>query len=86
MNSEIAIFFIILLVIDSSFAAFLVIVGNIKEQKETRYIAWALFLKAFISLGPGIMLFNINLSWTTFFIGPRRVRHFFIRNTIIPPG
>ncbi|PLW98088.1 MAG: hypothetical protein C0593_06620 [Marinilabiliales bacterium] len=73
MNSQVSIFFIILLVVNISFAAFLFFISKVQQRKEITYICWALFLKALLSLGPAVMLFNINLSWTTFFIGPVRV-------------
>lgn len=77
MNSRAAFFFAILLVIHLTFAIFLFLIRKIFHRKGVAYIAWALLLKAILSLGPALLMFDVDISWNAYVTG-------IVKVTILP--
>lgn len=77
MNSRAAFFFAILCLVYLAFAVFLFLIRRIFHRKEVAYIAWALLLKAILSLGPALLMFDIDISWNAYVTG-------IVKVTILP--
>ena len=73
MNSKAAFFFLVLLIVQLMFAILLFLVSRIHHRKELSYMYMALFLKAVLSLGPALLMFNIDISWSAFLTGTLKV-------------
>ena len=73
MNSKAAFFFATLLVIHLTFAIFLFLIKRIFHRKEVAWIAWVLLLKAILSIGPALLMFDVDISWTAYLTGTLRV-------------
>lgn len=73
MNSKAAFFFAILLVIHLMFAVLLFLVSKIHHRKGLAYMYWSLFLKAVLSLGPTLLMFDIDVSWSAYLTGSVKV-------------
>ncbi len=73
MNSQVAYFFAVLLIIHLAFALLLIVAGKIQQQKGLAYLYWSLFLKALLSLGPALLMFDVDISWNAYLTGNLRV-------------
>ena len=73
MNSVVAIFFLILLIIYFSFALVLLVVQIIQKRKCLSYLFSSFLFRGIISLGPALLMFNVDVSWVAYLIGPVRV-------------
>lgn len=73
MNSKAAYFFAILLVVNLMFAILLFLVSKIQHRKGLSYMYWSLFLKAVLSLGPALLMFNLDISWSAYLTGSVKV-------------
>ncbi len=73
MNSSVAILFFILLILYFSFAFILFIIGKVQHRKCLFYLFFSLFLRGFHFIGPALLMFNIDNSWTGYLIGPVKV-------------
>lgn len=70
MNSKAAIFFLILLIINISFAFYLIIIEKIQRKRELSYIYAILIIKSLLSLGPALLMFGLNIEWSAYITGP----------------
>jgi AraC-like DNA-binding protein len=73
VNSQVAYFFAVLLIIHLAFAFLLLFAGKIHQQKGLAYLYWSLFLKALLSLGPALLMFDVDISWNAYLTGNLRV-------------
>ncbi len=73
MNSKAAYFFAILLVINLSLAILLFLVSKIQYRRGFAYMYWTLFLKAVLSLGPALLMFQVDISWSAYLTGSVKV-------------
>ncbi|MCF8230328.1 MAG: helix-turn-helix transcriptional regulator [Bacteroidales bacterium] len=73
MNSKVAIFFTVLLIVHLGFAIFLFLISKIHHRKELSYMYWSLFLKAVLALGPSLLMFNLDIPWSAYLTGSVKV-------------
>ena len=73
MNSVVAVFFMILLVLYFAFALLLFIVSLIQHREGLFYIYCSFFLRGILSVGPALLMFDIDISWTAYLTGPLKV-------------
>ena len=73
MNSFVAIFFMVLLIIYFAFALLLFIISIIQQRKGLFYICCSFFLRGILSIGPALLMFNLDISWTAYLTGPLKV-------------
>ncbi|QGY46255.1 helix-turn-helix domain-containing protein [Maribellus comscasis] len=73
MNSVVAVFFMILLVLYFSFTVLLFTVGRIQKKKGLFYLYLSFFFRGLLSVGPALLMFHADISWTAYLTGPLRV-------------
>ena len=73
MNSAVAVFFFILLVLYFAFAILLFTISVIQNRKGLFYICCSFFLRAILSIGPALLMFHADISWTAYLTGPLKV-------------
>ncbi len=73
MNSAVAVFFFILLVLYFAFAILLFTISVIQNRKGLFYICCSFFLRAILSIGPALLMFRADISWTAYLTGPLKV-------------
>ncbi len=73
MNSEAALFFLILLIISVTFGGLLFILSHIFNRRELLYMCWSFVLKGVLSIGPALLMFHVDNSWTAYLTGSVKV-------------
>lgn len=73
MNSKAAYFFATLLLVNLTFAILLFLLSKLQHRKGLSYIYWSLFLKAVLSLGPALLMFSTDISWSAYLTGSVKV-------------
>ena len=73
MNSVVAIFFMVLLVLYFAFALLLFSISIIQNRKGIFYMCCSFFFRGILSIGPALLMFDVDISWTAYLTGPLRV-------------
>jgi AraC-like DNA-binding protein len=73
MNSKAAFFFAILLIIYTAFAVLLFVISKVQHRKGLFYMYISFLLRGILSLGPALLMFHIDISWTAYLTGPIKV-------------
>lgn len=73
MKEEVAIFFLILLVIYLILGVILSIFAILRKQKEIHYLSVSYILRAILLIAPSIFIYNVNLEFSVWITGPIKV-------------
>jgi len=73
MKEEVAIFFLILLVIYSILGVILFIFAIFRKKNEIHYLSVSYLLRAILLIAPSIFIYNVNLEFSVWITGPIKV-------------